>query len=358
MTRETEIPVLKGIFSRVSMPGGWRAEDSFPTQSQPILGILGETKGKILGIIPRSSDSITLLLEKGNQRIVCQIFPATRGNELDQNLFPERSSGKTLVNLENKINELKAQGVQLPAVLSCKTHNGQTVLLTEFVEGVPGDIFIKVSSPAQICKSFFIWGTELAKLENSTISINGSETEEQLASLLILNRQRKVLNFLSNNGVFTEKEAEAVLEVSRQRTLFSLPELPITHVHLDPFPVNVIVAPQNESLLITLVDIRAIKLGHPWIEGIGRAIQWACKDWFTLTEQTPPNKLITSLTDGFNKAAGPKINLPKDLDIDFLAQTAELFWLPRGIAYEILRKNPEEGIGRRKKAVLEICQKN
>ena len=140
--------------------------------------------------------------------------------------------------------------------------------------------------------------------------------------------------------------------------LSKLPKLPETWVHMDPFPVNWIITKSLVNFRLTLVDVRAIQIGHPWLEGIGRAIQWACRDWFTITNQQPPDFLETELLASFNTEAPREIQIPKIFNLNSLLQLEELIWLPRAIAYESLRDSPEETPDRRKKLIMQICEES
>ncbi len=349
---QKEIPILHGVFSRDSLPSSWKtSHNQGETKMLVEIAQASIPSAEVVGEIPRSSNSITVLFKNNGKLFIAQLGPQKSIENANTDNWERQNSNK-FANV-SFINEIQQGGVNIPRVYDFGTRGERSYILMEFIPGTSADKFMD-RWPEKSSLVFQEAGKQIGQLASLTIP---KELKEKSKPSLI-EKLQPFLNFLENKQIISTNEK---VQIARSLTirLELLNSQQNSLVHLDPFPVNWHITGSPQNFKVSLLDLEAIGVGHPLVEGIGRALQWAAEDWFWIKKKPEHvGKFETMLAEGFNSTVKENLRITIDpKELTFLKDTAELAWLPEAIVYEFAKEKPSEGPERRKNNLLNIISK-
>ncbi len=325
-----KLPEAKGVFSGKDLPTGWSNEDSLYKSYAPLVSeILPDSK--IISPISRGTSTVTFVLRTGDELQVCQ-FDSTGGG----------SGSRRYPKIENRIRYLKTEGIKLPDVVSTGLveHDNQPkeYIVTRFISGLGADKFLK-SHPEKTYGLYHKVGEELAKLAAVPVIDDDSDSQQHAIDAVVMANDS-----LLRLELFSQDQLDSMVGNIKKR--FSLlPSSQLAHVHLDPFPSNVMVSGPIDNFEVSLLDIESIDLGHPLVEGLGRAVKWGIYDWAYISNSDPkliPTAVEAILTGYSRVDTSARIFLEDPSLLRLLLDTSELIGLPTSIAREGRKQNPAE----------------
>ncbi len=336
----------KGTFSRETIPNGW-VVDTF-TEVANDLSILSQelnSDSRIVGIIQRSSGSTTVLVQNSDNRLMIL--------QVQENLTNSQKASNSWRTVENKFDgsretseKLIKAGISVPQVLVTGKvkwkGEERSYTLSEFIPGQPADRFLS-SNPEYAGQVYNLFGRELGKMAN----VLGEKQAKNSRSELYDGFERST-KFLTVSGLLTPDEVKEILFAGRS-ALEVFPTSERRFVQADPFPVNLQVSGVRSNLKLSILDIESIVPGDTMIEGVGRALNWSCRDWVGLKGMNlDPEELEIELVEGFNSTAPTQFVIQEDRShIKNLRNTSELFWLLTAIYLEQMKIEPSENPNRR-----------
>lgn len=156
------------------------------------------------------------------------------------------------------------------------------------------------------------------------------------ASKIVLDKVRYASKYILAKKIISQDQFNKLLKIVKNR-LNLLGDISSSYVHLDPYPTNLHIEIKGDKYKPILMDIEAIQIGHPIIEGLGRAIMAGIYDWNYITNGDPDE--IQSNVESFLKGYSETSEYARKLlnskrDFEWLLQTCRIIHLPQSIMYE------------------------
>lgn len=340
--------ILGGVFSNETLPDGW-VDQVNPSHEQMVEFMEQSGQGLVVvGEIPRSSNSRTFLVKGSDGLRVWQFGPPIG---YGHGLKKERLNPRKFEVASETVVLGRAGGVNLPRIgkfgFMYIGEEERGYVEMEYMPGVGADRFLR-RAPELGALVYGLVGEQLGLL--GSIDAEGDSG--------IVDRLQMAFDFLENEGVYDRVSARETLRGILKRIEPFL-VVPTRLVHTDPFPVNWQVSGVRSNLRIGLLDVEAIQAGNPWLEGIGRAMQWAAIDWFYIIGEEPPVGVMASLVEGFNAKVDEPLKISRDSVFwGELMDASELVWLPQAMCIEMLKDVPGETPERRKLSIENMLKQN
>ncbi len=288
---------------------------------------------ELVGQLTRSTNTVSFILRDENKLYVCQFAPP-QSTQFSQ--FEERNNPRKFLRAKERMDYLIKNGIQVPTIVNDGTitiqDKARGFIVMNFVEGISADRFL-AKNPHESKKIYFKFGEILAQLSN----LKTQEVLDTTSFDNILGKVNHSAKYICDKGVITAQQVDKLIKLVKQR-LIKIGNVPLSYVHLDPFPTNIHIsfAAENENPILTLMDIEAIQLGHPVIEGFGRAIMTGIYDWNYIiggnSDDISGN--LKAFVDGYSKILPIDNNFK---EIGLLMKTCRLIHLPQSIMYELKR---------------------
>ena len=339
---------LGGVFSSETLPVGW-VDQVNSSQVQMVEFIEQSELGlAVIGEIPRSSNSRTFLVRGGDGLRVWQFGPPV---ESGHGLKKERLNPMKFEIASETVALGRAGGVNLPRIgrfgFMSMGEEERGYVEMEYMPGVGADRFLRGAGE---------FGTLVYGRVGEQLGLLGSIEAE--GALDIRDKLRVAFDFMEKEGTYDKASARETLRDILKRIEPFL-GVPTRLVHTDPFPVNWQVSGARSNPRVGLLDVEAIQVGNPWLEGIGRAMQWGAVDWFYIVGAEPPSGVMASLVAGFNSKVDEPLKISGDSVFwGDLMEASELVWLPQAICIEMLKDVPSETPERRKSVIKKLLKQN
>jgi aminoglycoside phosphotransferase (APT) family kinase protein len=338
----------KGIFSGEHLPKDWVGQKSdLEAYLQPLSDICPGMR--VVSQISRGSNKTTFVLKSLEGLRVCQFTSSPS---------PEASSdANSVFAAPERMDYLRSNGIAVPKILlSGETYVGKEphrYIVMDFVRGINADIFL-ARHPNKSQEVYYKFGEILARLQEVPF-----KEKQGSANEYVLGKVRYTGNFLIQNQVFSLEHIRQLIGVLERRlSLLGDPQL--SYVHLDPFPVNLQITGNFNNFYVTLMDIEAIKGGHPLVEGLGRALKWGIYDWDYISGKLPYNasSTVNAFLQGYSKFSPDAIPyMQSSADLELLIETTELVSLPESILKESEKEEPAEYYEWSKSRLLQLIEK-
>lgn len=341
---EKEWPQEKGIFSGRNLPEDWTSQRLNPKPYLQALNDVYPDTMRLVSQIVRGSNNATFALQSSEGLRVCQFTPISK---LD-------SGAISVVEITD---HLRNNGIEVPEILANGiiyiNNEPNRYIVMDFVKGVNADIFLGLH-PNKSQEVYYKFGEILARLRKVPLKEKQSRANEH-----VLGKVRYAGNFLVQNQVFSLRHIRQLIGILEKRlSLLGNPQM--SYVHLDPFPMNFQITGNFNNFHVTLMDIEAIKGGHPLVEGLGRALKWGIYDWDYISGKTLYD--ISSITDsflrGYSEFSPDAIQyMQSSSDLELLIETTELVSLPESILKESEKEEPAEYYEWSKNRLLQLIEK-
>lgn len=332
----------RGIFSGEKLPKGWTIPqlklDGYLQQLNTVCPDL-----KVVSQIARGANSITFVLKGKDGLRVCQFSGPTGKNfNFDNTSFQENHISRKFRDAETRMNYLRDQGFAVPEVFSSGTilidGDMQEFIVMSFLKGISVDTFVS-SHPHKKQQVYERIGALLARLQTVPLGESPFSANEH-----VLEKVEIARSYLVRNQILTLEQGRQLMSVTDKRVNRS-GDFQASYVHLDPTPVNIQVTGSINNYILTLLDVEAINLGHPLIEGLGRALKWGIYDWDYVSggDQSGVFLTVEAFLRGYSQVLPEAAHYTKDAkSLQSLLETTELTLLPSSIMKEHMKSMPGE----------------
>ena len=288
---------------------------------------------KLIGQITRSTNTTSFLLYGSRKYYVCQFAPPAS----EKVVFPweEKYNPRKFDGAIERMAHLKSHGICVPTIRSRGSISindlERQYIVTDFVKGIGADILLS-EHPNMKLKVYFEFGKTLSKLTKVPLK----EDVTLPSNDIILTKIKHAGEFISHLGCITPKQAKRLI-IKVEDRLNLLGNQPASYVHLDPTPTNLHINYKKDSVYVTLMDVEAFRVGHPIVEGLGKAVMIGIYDWYYLTNEDPTTiqTTVNAFLDGYslNLPYAQRVKRSKN-DLEWLIETCRLIHLPQSIMYE------------------------
>jgi len=265
------------IFSGKYLPPQWERKEIDVSKYKESLNTICPNMD-ILGQLTRSTNTVSFVLQSSQNLFVCQFAPP---NLTKVSIFEEKNNPNKFQGAQERMTYLNEHKVSVPEIVL----QGETIvdsqkrqyIVMNFVEGISADRLL-ARSPNSRLDIYHEFGRILSKL--STIPI--IKPENRTSSKIVSDKVTHAAKYILNRKIISQEQFDKLIKLVNTR-LTMLGCIPLAYVHLDPSPTNLHIMIQNTKYVATLMDIEAIQIGHPIIEGLGRAIMTGIYDWNYIT---------------------------------------------------------------------------
>ncbi|WKZ25814.1 MAG: phosphotransferase [bacterium] len=319
------------IFSGKYLPSQWERKEIDVSKYEKALNIICPNMD-ILGQLTRSTNTVSFVLKSSQKLFVCQFAPP---NLTKVSKFEEKNNPNKFQGAQERMAHLNEHKISVPEIIL----KGETIIdsqkrqyiVMNFVDGISADRLL-ARSPESRLTIYHEFGRILSKL--STVPI--IEPENRTPSKIVLDKVNHAAKYILNRKIISQDQFDKLIMLVNAR-LTILGEMPLAYVHLDPSPTNLHIKIQGTKHVTTLMDIEAIQIGHPIIEGLGRAIMTGIYDWSYITNGNTDEiqSNVESFLSGYSEMSlYAKSLLRSKKDFEWLLQTCRIIHLPQSIMYE------------------------
>lgn len=325
------IDLSSDIFSGKYLPSQWERKEIDVSKYENALNTICPNMD-ILGQLTRSTNTVSFVMQSSRNLFVCQFAPS---NLTNVSKFEEKNNPNKFQGAQERMAYLNEHKISVPEIVS----KGEIIIdlqkrqyiVMNFVNGISADRLL-ARSPESRLDIYYEFGKILSKL--STIPI--AESENRTSSKVVLDKVGYADKYIFERGIISQSQFNKLTKLVKNR-LSLLDNIPLAYVHLDPYPTNLHIETEGEKYKPTLMDIEAIQIGHPIIEGLGRAIMAGIYDWNYIANGNP-NEIesnIESFLKGYSETSEyAKKLLSSKSDTEWLLQTCRIIHLPQSIMYE------------------------
>jgi len=319
------------IFSGKYLPSQWERKEIDVSKYEKAINIICPNMD-ILGQLTRSTNTVSFVLQSTQKLFVCQFAPP---NLIKVSKFEEKNNPNKFQGAQERMAYLNEHKISVPEIISkgeiIIDRQKRQYIVMNFVNGISADRLL-ARSPESRLDIYREFGTILSKL--STVPV--IENQNRTSSKIVLDKVTHAAKYILTRKIISQDQFDKLIKLVKAR-LTMLGEIPLAYVHLDPYPTNLHLEVESEKYKPTLMDIEAIQIGHPIIEGLGRAMMAGIYDWNYITNGNPIeiDSNIESFLKGYSKNSEYAKNLlnSKD-DTEWLLQTCRIIHLPQSIMYE------------------------